>query len=635
MVSTTPSHPAAGAVTGVTPENPRPPSDIAVNGHTGAMTALGRLLLERSEDDRPALLYEDRRWTYRELVHEGWRRAALFAELRDPDRPPHVGVLLDNVPDYLFWLTAGRPLGHGRRRDQLDLPGRPARPADRPHRLPGTGDLQRPRRPARRRVAHDPVGAGAGDRRARPRRGAGRRPSDRRRRYPPPSDDDLFLLIFTSGSTGLPKAVRCTQGRIGRTGAHVAGIAELTDDDVVYAPLPFFHAASLFTGWASAVHAGHPDLDPEALLRHRHRARHPGLRGHVPDLHGQGPQLHPLACPRLPDDADVPLRLAIGNEASEHDIREFARRFDCQVRDSYGSTEGVIIIRRDPSMPAGALGTADDSVKVLDPETGAGVPAGGVRRPAPGHEPRSGRRRDRRDPADRRASRATTATRRPPSDASATAPTGPATWPTATPTAGSTSPAGRTTGCGSTARTSPPGRWRRSSAATPTCGRSAVYAVPDDPVGDRVMAGPGAPRRRDLRPGGLRRVPPRPARPRPEVGPRLRPGRRRAPEAVEHEAGQEGAPARRLAGRPGGVASGPPRRPPSPHRRGPRDPRPPAQTLTPSRSTSAYWRPIEGLEHLNRAPERGWLRRRRRAARRRCPGRSAGPRRRAGRRGCR
>jgi fatty-acyl-CoA synthase len=40
------------------------------------------------------------------------------------------------------------------------------------------------------------------------------------------------------------------------------------------------------------------------------------------------------------------------------------------VRDSYGATEGIIIIRRDPSMPEGALGSADPSVKVLDPVTG-------------------------------------------------------------------------------------------------------------------------------------------------------------------------------------------------------------------------------------------------------------------------
>ncbi len=51
------------------------------------------------------------------------------------------------------------------------------------------------------------------------------------------------------------------------------------------------------------------------------------------------------------------------------DIKAFARRFGCAVRDSYGSTEGMIIIRRDPSMPDGALGSAADTVKVIDPDT--------------------------------------------------------------------------------------------------------------------------------------------------------------------------------------------------------------------------------------------------------------------------
>ncbi len=71
------------------------------------MTAFGQILRDRSDDGALALKYEDQTWTYRELVTEGWRRAALFAQLGDPERPPHVGVLLDNVPDYLFWLTAG------------------------------------------------------------------------------------------------------------------------------------------------------------------------------------------------------------------------------------------------------------------------------------------------------------------------------------------------------------------------------------------------------------------------------------------------------------------------------------------------------------------------------------------------
>ena len=83
-----------------------------------------------------------------------------------------------------------------------------------------------------------------------------------------------------------------------------------------------------------------------------------------------------LAVPPSSDDARSPLRLAFGNEASESDIREFAARFACDVRDSYGSTEGLIVIRRDPSMPPGALGRAlDDTIAVFDPDTGEECPS--------------------------------------------------------------------------------------------------------------------------------------------------------------------------------------------------------------------------------------------------------------------
>jgi fatty-acyl-CoA synthase len=336
------------------------------------VTAFGPLLRGRSDDDGLALKYEDRTWTYRELVAEGWRRAGLFAQLCDPDRPPHVGVLLDNVPDYLFWLTAGALSGtvvvginstyRGEQLAQLIdhtdcqvlVTSRDLAPllGDAPHTVP----------PERVLVVDDPGHQAALD--------AAPAAADQ---TPPPDEDDLFLLIFTSGSTGLPKAVRCTQGRAGRTGAHVAAIAELTDADVVYAPLPFFHAASLFTGWAAAVNAGIP-----IAMRRRF-----STSGTLPDIRTFGATFlcytgkvlnYILSVPHAADDAALPLRLAIGNEASEHDIREFARRFDCHVRDSYGSTEGVIIIRRDASMPAGALGIAGDSVKVLDPETDAECP---------------------------------------------------------------------------------------------------------------------------------------------------------------------------------------------------------------------------------------------------------------------
>ena len=63
----------------------------------------------------------------------------------------------------------------------------------------------------------------------------------------------LYLLIFTSGTTGVPKAVRCTQGRL-------AGIAEVAGpgfgykaDDVCYCPMPLFHGNALMALWGPSV----------------------------------------------------------------------------------------------------------------------------------------------------------------------------------------------------------------------------------------------------------------------------------------------------------------------------------------------------------------------------------------------
>jgi fatty-acyl-CoA synthase len=335
------------------------------------MTTVADILRGRADSDATALLFGDDVWTYRELVEEAGRRAALFGELRDDGRPPHIGVLLENVPDYLFWLAAAALSGGvlvginaTYRGEQLGLLVRHTN-----CQLLVTASGLAP--------LLDGVDTGVGadrmlvvDAPEYAARLAAYPPTVRDR---PAGEDDLLLLIFTSGSTGLPKAVRCTQGRLARTGAHVASIAQLGPGDAVYAPLPFFHSSSLFTGWASAITAGVP-----IATRARFSASNtlPDIRRYsVTMMTYTGKVLnYILATPDRPGDADNPLRLAIGNEASARDIREFARRFGCAVRDSYGSTEGIIIISRDPSMPEGALGSASPSVKVLDPETGQECP---------------------------------------------------------------------------------------------------------------------------------------------------------------------------------------------------------------------------------------------------------------------
>ena len=327
--------------------------------------------LRNAGSDAVAACFEDRTWTFRELATEARRRAALWDSLRDRARPPHIGVLLDNTAEYLFWLGAAaisrsvvvginatyRGAELARLIDHCDCQllvtsdtyGEIAAAA--PSKLPAE------------RVFHTQTPAYA----------SALAGADAERDWQPASDDDLYLLIFTSGSTGFPKAVRCTQGRFARTGKHVATLAGLGPGSGVYSPLPFFHTSSLFTGLASALHASVPFGS---------RARFSASRT-LPDVRRMGATMltytgkvlnYILAVPPSADDARSPLELAIGNEASESDIREFSARFGCQVRDSYGSTEGMIIIRRDASMPRGSLGRSDANIAVYDPETGRECP---------------------------------------------------------------------------------------------------------------------------------------------------------------------------------------------------------------------------------------------------------------------
>ena len=81
------------------------------------------------------------------------------------------------------------------------------------------------------------------------------------------------------------------------------------------------------------------------------------------------PLAYVLATPEQPDDADNTLRVAFGNEASDRDIDEFARRFDCDVCDGFGSTELAVIITREPGTPKGSIGKGFDGVAIYDAET--------------------------------------------------------------------------------------------------------------------------------------------------------------------------------------------------------------------------------------------------------------------------
>ncbi|HVT77558.1 MAG TPA: AMP-binding protein, partial [Acidimicrobiales bacterium] len=59
---------------------------------------IAEAVLARAEDDNTGLLFEDQSWTWREVVAESAARAASMTYGQ------HIGVLLENVPEYVFTL---------------------------------------------------------------------------------------------------------------------------------------------------------------------------------------------------------------------------------------------------------------------------------------------------------------------------------------------------------------------------------------------------------------------------------------------------------------------------------------------------------------------------------------------------
>jgi fatty-acyl-CoA synthase len=332
---------------------------------------IAELVRARAADEHAAILFEDHSWSYAEYVAACAERAALLQELRRPG-PFHVGVLLDNVPEFPMWLGAAAVTGAvvvginpTRRGAELarDITHTDCQliVSEERH-APLLDGLDTGVSADRIFVTESPAYAEALERH----RGAGLPEVEI-------DDSDLYLLLFTSGTSGAPKACLCSQGRLARIGLTLSTMVNLGPDDVCYLAMPMFHSNALMAGWAPALAGG-----ATSALRRKFSAS-----GFLPDVRRFGvtyfnyvgkPLSYILATPEQPDDADNPLRLVFGNEAADLDIERFSQRFGCPVIDSYGSTEGGAIVQRTPDMPAGALGRGGEGVTVLDPETGQETP---------------------------------------------------------------------------------------------------------------------------------------------------------------------------------------------------------------------------------------------------------------------
>jgi fatty-acyl-CoA synthase len=339
------------------------------------MTTVATMLAARADDDRTGVMDADRTWTWREAVRAGAARGALARSLFG-DALPHIGVLLPNGAEYLFWLNGAALAGAAvvginptRRGEALAadiratdcamivtdangaalLDGLSLGVPDENILVVGT----QPYDERLARVAGGPEAEGLLE---------GAAGVD---------EQALYLLIFTSGTTGVPKAVRCTQGRL-------AGIAELaapgygyTHDDVCYCPMPLFHGNALMALWGPSVMVGaaiavRPRFSASAFLSDVRRF------GATKFSYVGKAIAYILATPEKPDDAVNTLTSAFGTEASVRDRERFRQRFGCYLIEGYGQSEGGASMNPVLGMPKGALGKPPDHVDlaVLNPDTG-------------------------------------------------------------------------------------------------------------------------------------------------------------------------------------------------------------------------------------------------------------------------
>jgi fatty-acyl-CoA synthase len=319
-------------------------------------------------DDR-GVYFEDSFTSWRAHLRHGAAVAAALGERLDPAQPPHVGVLLENTPFFSAVLVAAAmsgivPVGLNPVRRGAAL-ARDIAHADCQLVLADSnsavtlGEIEHINVDSAEWT--DEVAAH----------------QDAQVRFRAARPDDLFMLIFTSGTSGDPKAVRCSQGKVGIAGVTMTERFSLGPDDICYASMPLFHSNAVLVGWSVAL-----ACRGSLVLRRKFSASQ-----FLPDIRRYGatyanyvgkPLSYVLATPEQPDDADNPLRAVYGNEGAPGDVERFARRFGCVVIDGFGSTEGGVAISHTPDTPPGALGPLPEGIEIIDVDTGEPCPPGVV-----------------------------------------------------------------------------------------------------------------------------------------------------------------------------------------------------------------------------------------------------------------
>jgi acyl-CoA synthetase (AMP-forming)/AMP-acid ligase II len=305
--------------------------------------------------DNVAILFEDRRYAWREVDRIVDRTARAFQEI-GVQPGDSVAVLMDNRPEYLFAVCAlsrlrakaallntnvtGASLIHaikaGRAsyalvgaehegkisaiRDELPIPAELVY-IQRDGELECSGEL----------TSFDTLVCRAAD--------------GPLAETLAPTAEEHACYIYTSGTTGLPKAAVIPNSRFMMGGTLFGrGLLDLGPGDVIYVTLPLYHSNGMIGGWSSALQGG-----ATIALRRKFSASNfwSDIRKFEATAFMYIGELlrYLLNAPEHPRDGHHKLRAIAGNGLRPDIWEEFQTRFNVPlIREIYGATEGTTVL---------------------------------------------------------------------------------------------------------------------------------------------------------------------------------------------------------------------------------------------------------------------------------------------------
>ena len=340
------------------------------------MSTVASLLRARVGDTHPGYIVEGRTYAWDEVVSESAIRASILNGLLDDGRPPHVGILLENTPEYLFWIGGAALIG------ACIVGINPTRRGSELERDIQHTDCQAIISDATGMKLLEGLDTGVENANTIDVDSQDHQMLLAQHQNAPlpenePDENSILFLLFTSGSTSAPKAVVCTNQRMAIASVRAGQIYGVTSEEVCYCPMPLFHGNALMACWGPALAVG-----ATVVLRRKFSASN-----FMSDIREHGCTYftyvgrtiaYILGQPANADDKHNKLRLGFGTEASALDRERFFERFGCDLVEGYGSSESVVAIIRTPNTPANALGKerADmaGQVFIIDPDTNAECP---------------------------------------------------------------------------------------------------------------------------------------------------------------------------------------------------------------------------------------------------------------------